>query len=99
MNLTVKYDGCTVTKGGTTCTGVAAPPADSERLVKVYQSGPDDVGKVIAVHEHQGPDGMTLTADASGTPEAMIGFGCIVFVIGIVEIVRRRRSQLPGFTQ
>jgi hypothetical protein len=93
VNLSVTYDGCTVTKVESSCPGVAPPPRDKERLVKLYQSGPEDVGKVIAVHAHEGPGGTTLTADSSGVAVGLLGLGCISLVIGIVEIVRRRRSD------
>jgi hypothetical protein len=93
VNLSVTYDECTVTKVESSCPGVAAPPRDKERLVKLSGSGPGDVGKVIAVHAHEGLGGTTLTADSSGTAVGLLGFGCISFVIGIVEIVRRRRSD------
>jgi len=93
VNLSVTYDGCTVTKVESSCPGVVPPTRDKERLVKLYESGPEDVGKVIAVHAHEGPGGTTLTADSSGTAVGLLGLGCVSLVIGVVEIVRRRRSD------
>jgi hypothetical protein len=91
----VKLIKCHVDNGGIGCTGVAPPPPDSIGLIDVQLADGSDVGKSIAVHLHAGRFGPILTADSPLLPFLPAGMGCVALVIGVVDIVQRRRNPIP----
>jgi hypothetical protein len=92
----VKFVMCQVADDATiACTGVAPPPPDSVRVVNVVEAGPSDVGRVIAVHRHDRNGGHYLTADSGFAPYGILGLGCLLAVIGVVELVQRLRRPNP----
>jgi hypothetical protein len=89
----VKLIKCHVADDATiACTGVAPPPPDSVHSVSV---GGTDLGEVIAVHVHEGPTAPYLTADADLLPYGILGLGCVMAVVGVVQLVQRRRRPIP----